>query len=352
MPRRPPDEDLFAGSTMTFGEHLEELRSCLFHSLIGLAAGFVFGLYFGGDVVDLIQSPLTTALEKYYEKQDGERAEEKLKEMHDAGLVLPANPDTISDFVSKNRLMPDEVFLDPRAVLQQLKEAYPGKFDGVAIPPPENVKELEKRDLIRTFLWHRTADDSRMRTKSLGAQEAFVIYIKASLLVGVLLASPYIFYQIWSFVAAGLYPNERKYVHVFLPFSLALFLAGAAMAFIFVFPPVLRFLFTFNSMLGIDIDPRISEWIGFVLFLPLGFGISFQLPLVMLFLERIGVFTVADYLSKFRIAIVVIFVISMFLTPADPTSLFLMALPLTVLYFGGVLLCKLMPRVASPYDVD
>jgi sec-independent protein translocase protein TatC len=351
MPRRPPDEDLFAGSTMTFGEHLEELRSCLFKSVLGLAIGFVIGLFIGGYVVDFIQSPLTSALEKYYEKQDGERAKQKLEEIRAAGNTLPADPDQISDFVSNNHLIPDEVFLDPRAVLQQLKEAYPGKFDKVAIPAPENVEELQVSDLIRTFLWHRTADDSRVRAKSLGVQESFMIYIKASLLVGVLLASPYVFYQIWSFVAAGLYPNEKKYVHVFLPFSVVLFLAGAATAFFFVFEPVLNFLFAFNRSLGIDIDPRISEWLGFVLILPLGFGISFQLPLVMLFLERIGIFTASDYLSKFRLAVLVIFVLSMILTPGgDPYSMLLMAIPLTLLYFGGVLLCKLMPRVASPYD--
>ena len=76
--------------------------------------------------------------------------------------------------------------------------------------------------------------------QSLNSQEPFMIYMKASMVVGVILASPWIFYQIWSFVAAGLYPHERRYVHLFLPFSLGLFLAGAALAFFVVFEPVLR----------------------------------------------------------------------------------------------------------------
>ncbi|HQU47011.1 MAG TPA: twin-arginine translocase subunit TatC, partial [Pirellulales bacterium] len=86
------------------------------------------------------------------------------------------------------------------------------------------------------------------------------------------------------------------------------------------------------------------EWMGFVIFLPLGFGISFQLPLVMLFLERIGVFNVQAYLQRWRIAILVIFVLSAILTPADPYTIFFMAIPLTILYFGGVLLCHWLPR--------
>ena len=172
-----------------------------------------------------------------------------------------------------------------------------------------------------------------------------MIYIKASLVVGVLLASPWIFYHIWSFVAAGLYPRERRYVHIFLPASLGLFLSGAVLAFVFVFPPVLKFLLGFNSWQGIDPFLRIDEWVGFLLMLPLGFGIAFQLPLVMLFLERIGVFTVKAYLSSWRVAILSIFIVAMILTPSgDPYSMCLMALPLTVLYFGGVLLCRFMPR--------
>ena len=88
---------------------------------------------------------------------------------------------------------------------------------------------------------------------------------------------------------------------------------------------------------------------GFVLFLPLGFGIAFQLPLVMLLLHRIGIISVASYLSKWRIAILIIFVLSMLLTPADPISMLLMAVPLTLLYFLGILMCVWMPSVRNPY---
>ena len=108
-------------------------------------------------------------------------------------------------------------------------------------------------------------------------------------------------------------------------------------------------MFSFNRSLEIEADPRISEWIGFVLFLPLGFGVAFQLPLVMLFLHRIGIFTVQAYLEKWRIAILVIFVISMFLTPADPMSMLLMAAPLTLLYFLGIAMAHWMPKSRNPF---
>jgi len=340
MPRKPHDENLFEESTMTLGEHLEELRACLFKCVIGLAFGFIIGLFVGAPVVSIIQKPLTLALTDYYKKQSLEKISRN-----------PKQESATENFalVQEDQLVVEEVYVDSDELLRKLGAEYPNQFKGVSIPPKPSGSELRKKDLIPLRLWHNIEDDSRIRSKSLNAQEAFIIYVKASLLVGVMIASPWIFYQIWAFVAAGLYRNEKRYVHVFLPFSLGLFFLGAAVAFFFVFKPVLAFLFSFNSWLGIDPDPRISEWLGFVLLLPLGFGISFQLPLVMLFLERIGVFTTEAYTSQWRIAILVIFVLAMLLTPADPTSMLLMACPLTILYFGGILLCHFMPRSKSPY---
>ena len=198
------------------------------------------------------------------------------------------------------------------------------------------------------MIFRRIADEPKIHMQSLNPQEVFIIYLKASILVGAVLASPWVFYQIWQFVAAGLYPHERRYVHIFLPVSVGLFLSGAAVAYFFAFSRVLDFLLGFNRMMGIDPDLRINEWMSFVLLLPLGFGVSFQLPLVMLFLERIGVFTVKSYLSSWRMAVVIIFVLAMILTPSgDPYTMCLMACPLTGLYFAGVLLCQVFPRVKS-----
>jgi sec-independent protein translocase protein TatC len=173
--------------------------------------------------------------------------------------------------------------------------------------------------------------------------------MKAALLLGFVLASPFVFYFVWQFVASGLYMHERRYVHIFLPFSLGLFLAGAALAFFVAIRFVLRFLLLFYEMMGVELDARLSDWISFVMILPLGFGISFQLPLVMLFLERIGIFTVNTYKSHWRISVLVIAFLSMVLTPSDPGSMLLMAGPLTLLYFGGIQLCQWMPRRTTPF---
>jgi sec-independent protein translocase protein TatC len=353
MPRQP-DEDLFKDTTMTFGEHLEELRTCLFKALVGLIIGFLIGLLVGGQVVKFIQTPLKEALTKYYQQKSVKYIEEHREELRELGNELPEDPEEIEKLIELSNLRPEKVYVSRHALRLEVSDGNPAQPKEAPTPAETAYKKVIEReavqdtDLVPLVIWRDI--DKDVRTTSLSGHEPFMTYIKASLVVGVLLASPWIFYQIWSFVAAGLYPHERRYVQIFLPFSFGLFLLGAATAFFFVFEPVLSFLFYFNNLLGIDQDIRISEWIGFVLVLPLGFGISFQLPLVMLFLERIGVFDVQAYISKWRIAVLVVFVLGMLLTPGDPYSMLLMAIPLTVLYFVGILLCKYMLRIRRPFE--
>jgi len=224
----------------------------------------------------------------------------------------------------------------------------------LAIAYPESIASGPRREtMLPIILWRPVSEDRRINPRSLNPTEMFMVFIKAAVILSLVLSSPWVLYQAWSFVGAGLYPHEKRYVHVFLPISIALFLAGVSLCFFFVFKYVLDFLFMFNAWMDIEPDMRISEWFGFALFLPLGFGVAFQLPLVMLFMERIGVMSVATYLAKWRIAILVICVISMLLTPADPTSMVLMAVPLVVLYFFGIGLCRFLPRGRNPFkEVD
>src|SRR5262249_31914256 len=130
---------------------------------------------------------------------------------------------------------------------------------------------------------------------TLSVQEAFMVYFKVSIYCGIVLSSPWVFWQIWSFIAAGLYPHEKRYVNVYLPFSLGLFLVGVLVCQFFVMPKAIEVLLSFNEWVGIEPDLRLNEWLGFAIFTPLVFGLSFETPLVMLFLERMGIFTVQTF---------------------------------------------------------
>ncbi len=337
--------------------------------------GTAVGLIFGHRVVHLIERPLTKALGSYYSNDAktkyGRWADDRIAKKR----PVPYSEKQIASLVDDHGLLFDIRYVDPLEASRELQRQGPDSLGGVMLPsattardsPSTNeltetageeeadadavatAKTIQAR-LIPVFLFHHINDDPRIRPSTLSAIEAFSIWFKASLVLGAVISSPWVFWQIWSFVAAGLYPHEKGYVYKFMPFSLGLFLLGAATAYLFVFEPVLNFLFNYNAWLEIDPEPRISEWLGFVLLLPIGFGISFQLPLVMLFLERIGVFNVSAYLQKWRISVMVIFVLSAVLTPADPYSIFFMAGPLMVLYFVGILLCKWRPRNRNLWD--
>ncbi len=376
-----PDEDLFEGSKMTFGEHLEELRICLIRAALGVALGVIAGMLVANQVVVWVQGPVERALDAFYQ----EHTKTQLNALYGAA------PKEMTDFLKEQRLTFEEIWIEQAELdrLSMLREAVGDSAiqssDGVAgaaasdrddganlandktdaegedangdqattslpagspgVPEAWQEPGPPSRDMFKARIWTRR----QTQTRSLSMYEPFMIWLKASLVVGIAIASPWVFYQAWLFVSAGLYPHEKNYVYLYLPLSLTLFFSGAAFAFYFVFPPVLNFLLTFNSTLMIAPEPRINDWISFALFLPLGFGISFQLPIAMVFLERLGILSIETYTSNWRISILVIFFIAMMLTPADPTSMIMMAVPLTVLYFFGVGLCRWLPKRQSPF---
>jgi sec-independent protein translocase protein TatC len=345
---RDQHEDLFESTKMTFGEHLEELRRSLFKALAALLIGTLIGLLFAQDLVDYVQTPLRQALSEYYQDLAEKEYLKELETQRDLGADVPDDLEAAARRYADQGLVPKRYRLDWRELMGELERVAPDllDFDTIATPP---TTLPDADDLIPITLYQSIEDDARISTIALSMQEPFIIFMKAALLLGVVLSSPFIFYFIWSFVAAGLFPHERRYVHVFLPFSIGLFLVGALLAFFVVFQFVLSFLLSFYIWMGIAPYPRITDWLNLVLVLPLGFGIGFQLPLVMLFLERIGIFTVTIYQEKWRISVLIISILSMLLTPADYQSMLFMFVSLTLLYFGGILLCKFLPRKSAPF---
>lgn len=319
-------DDLFEKSSMTFGEHLEELRRALAKASVWLGIGLIFGFLLASSVIKYMQGPLEASLEKFYRKQSEAEIAKSLE-------VEEVSKD-LSLWMEENKVSSQVVWVDPkrlpRAESEELKVLHNADSEG--LPDPERMMRL------RLFV------PIVASTEALGLQEPFMIWFKAAFVVAFVMASPGIFYHLWQFVAAGLYPHERRYVYFFLPVSLLLFWGGVFLCFFIIFPLVIDFLLEFNASMGIGASPRLTQYMSFALMLPLGFGISFQLPLVMLILERLGIFSVSTYLSQWRVAILVIAVISMILTPAEVSSMIGMAVPLIALYFLGIAMCHYLPR--------
>lgn len=366
---RKHSKDLFNDTTMTFGEHLEELRMRLWRAIVGLVLVTGVTMYFGDQVMAIVRKPIEDAL-KARKKLSAEDAKpfdatKTWNEFWDwlRGTAQPT-PETPAETITDLKTV--TVQINPTDLLTALHEAAPERFPAPD-PKPASVTATSpttKSDETSTeskekpvslkltapeIAEWRLAAEQQDRPTVFTVQEGFMTWLKVSFVAGLVLSSPWVFYQLWLFVAAGLYPHERKYVHIYLPFSSGLFLGGAAFCFYCVFPFVLGFLLQFSHDLGFQTQIRVADWIDFAIMLPVMFGISFQLPLVMLFLERLSIFEVKDYQEKRRIAIFVITVISMILTPAEPYSMLMMMFPMILLYELGIIICRSFPK-PKPFD--
>jgi sec-independent protein translocase protein TatC len=166
-----------------------------------------------------------------------------------------------------------------------------------------------------------------------GLVEAFFTKLKVSAIAALFLASPVILYQIWKFVAPGLYENERRYVIPFVFFGTFFFVAGAAFCYEAVLPVGYQFFIQQYATIQVDPQIRISEYLTFTARMLLAFGVTFELPVIVFFLARFGVVTHRMMLQYTRYAILVVFIMAAMLTPGpDMASQLLMAAPLLVLY--------------------
>lgn len=176
----------------------------------------------------------------------------------------------------------------------------------------------------------------------LSPTEAFMSYFKVAFFVGIVLASPVILYQIWRFVSPALKDKEKREALLLLPFSIALFLGGAAFAFFLVIPWALNFLINFA---GPEVFPvlSISKYLSFVVMLTIVFGVVFELPVAVLFLAKIGLITPSFLRKNRKFAILIIFIAAAVLTPTpDAFTQLLMAVPLMVLFEISIWIAKLV----------
>jgi sec-independent protein translocase protein TatC len=179
----------------------------------------------------------------------------------------------------------------------------------------------------------------------------FLIPFKLALVMAIFLAMPFILYQVWGFVAPGLYRHERGKVMPLLVSSTLLFYAGAAFAYFVVFPLVFAFL-TGTAPEGVSVMTDISKYLDFVLTLFFAFGVAFEVPIATILLVWSGTVTPATLRKQRPYVIVAAFVIGMLLTPPDVISQTLLALPMWVLYELGIILSRYFVRTAPAEEAE
>ncbi len=263
-------------STMSLGDHLEELRKRLIYAIAGLAVCSALGFCFGSQIIKFLESPYVKAMRPAAKTAD-------------PNSVIPSDNSTETD---------------------------------------PNSAELFKPSL-----------------QTLAPADGFVSYVKISFVTGLLVSSPWVFYHLWMFIAAGLYQHEKRYVYLAAPFSAILFVAGA-LFFVFVVAPLtLGFLINFNErFLGVKSQFTFQYYIAFITRLMLVFGLAFQTPTAIFFLNKTGLVSLKALSKSRKYTILVIFVVAAMATPPDVISQVTLAVPLYLLFELGIILSYLANR--------
>ena len=194
------------------------------------------------------------------------------------------------------------------------------------------------RLLARPLMQNLPRDGKMIVTDVTGS---FFVPMKVTMLVAFVIALPFVLYQIWAFVAPGLYQHEKKLVAPLVGSSYALFLCGMAFAYFVVFPTIFRVMAHYNAPLGAEMTTDIDNYLSFVLTMFLAFGVTFEVPIVVVLLVRMGVLTVKKLKEIRPYVIVGAFIVAAVVTPPDVFSQLILALPLIVLYEAGIIAARL-----------
>lgn len=303
----PASEEL---PRMSFGDHLDELRRRLIRAIGALVLAALVVTPFKNEVTDIYTAPYQTmwiaAYDQFLENLDAE-----VEAARSAGVTLHPDKQKVVEFHAERRG-------------QILSNTYPTDLY------PQVYTEGNFR-LPRTL-------------KAFGGLSDFWVFMGAVLLFALIIASPVVLYQGWAFIAAGLYKHERKAVLRYFPLAVVLLLAGVLFGYFLVVPAGLFFLIQLMNWARVESMMSVELYFSFLLTMTAALGIVFQLPLVMLALQKVGVAGHAAMKKNWRYVILGMCVVAAVFTPPDPFTMLLMAIPMVVLYGLGLVLTGLSER--------
>jgi len=203
----------------------------------------------------------------------------------------------------------------------------------------ERLFEILTAPLIKAI-----GEDKNTQMIFTGLPEAFFTYLKVSLIAGIVVSTPVLFYEFWMFVSPGLYRKEKKYFLPIVLLSVFFFIVGASFGYFIAFPYAFKFFLEFSTD-AIHAMLSMKEYLSFSSTLLLAFGFTFELPLVLAFMARMGLVTVPFLQKNRKYAILIIFIVAALLTPGpDVISQLMMAVPLMILYEIGIIGAKMFGK--------
>src|SRR6201996_9156743 len=244
--------------------------------------------------------------------------------------------------------------VDPASAIEKARQTVSQRADLPGMSLMEHLDELRRRIVhaaIYLFLGFAVAyvfherlygfiqeplDRLHIKLNYTHPMDALNLYLQVSLIGGAIISSPFILYQVWLFIAPGLYQKERRFVIPFMGATVGLFLTGAAFGYFYVLPGALKILILdfgkkFNPIVTIE------EYTGFFLSIILGLGISFELPILIFFLALFGIVSPQFLWKNIRYAVLVVFIVAAFICPSpDPWTMCIYAIPMLTLYMIGI----------------
>lgn len=300
---------------MSFGDHLEELRRRLFRALLAVGICVLAALPFKTEITAIYVGPYRSMWIKGFDEHcvrvEQQIAELTAKRAGASGAERQTIDISLAEYQRKS------------AWLEQYREPILA-----GIYPEEHAEQIKLQGGYQVS-YHLVA------TRPI---EDFWTFMAASFLMSLLVAGPFVLYQMWAFVAAGLYKRERRIALRYVPFASVLLLAGASFGYLVVVPYGLYFLVQLMNFGQVQPLISVSTYFSLLFMLTLALGLVFQLPLVMLALQKLGIVSHQALVKNWRYIILLVFVAAAVFTPPDPFTQAMMALPMVGLYLFGLLL--------------
>lgn len=332
-----PDEDepLSEEGTMSFLDHLDELRKRLIRSALFIAVAFVICWIFSAHIYNFLQVPVLAAM----------REAKALTATKITGTVvtlsdLPDETEVIFTLTTEARIgpvlisagtaLPCKVKRDPDGTVQLLTSTY------FVI----NERTVIEKDTVippQLYQWATTQMGRDNQLVVPTVQGAFNLYIKVSFYAAIFFAVPFLLIQIWGFVAPGLYPHEKSYAAPIIIMASVFFLLGCAFAYYIAFPRAANFLLGVATEGNLRPLVAADEYFDLIIIIMLGLGVVFEIPTITFFTSRLGLVSPGLLLKVWRYAVIVIFIIAAVLSPTtDVPNLLVFAAPMMILYFLSV----------------
>lgn len=321
------------GLQMSFLDHLDELRRRLIHSVISIAIAFSLCFAFSDYIFKFLSVPVVQQLQRAKRDQQAKYGQPDINNLKDGET---AQYTFVQDTAVNGVKVPNGTTVRVKKVSRdnqpQLALELPWAIGKTIVPAETTISSILKEGEKNIYF-----DDESGKLVLRGVTSSFMIYMQVALYAGIALAVPLLLYQIWAFIAPGLYKHEKRYVMPLITMGTVLFILGATFAYKVAFPAACDYLLGLALEGGFQTLYDAEDYLNLIIMIMLGLGLVFQIPTLSYLLGRIGLLTPGMMWKSWRYAVVIIMIVSAILTPtADWVNMAIFATPMLILYFLSI----------------